>query len=141
VARRSSKAEGQLILILLFVAAPVYGISQVLSVTGWVLPLLALAGIVALVVGVRAAKHRERVTSLRSKYPEDIVQRILAGSVWHGQTEAQLIDALGRPAEVDQKVLKTLRREIWKYGRLSAKRFRLRVTIENGYVAGWDQKA
>jgi hypothetical protein len=34
-----------------------------------------------------------------------------------------------------------MRREIWKYGRISARRFRLRVTIDNGLVVGWDRKA
>jgi hypothetical protein len=89
----------------------------------------------------RVLKRRERLAELNRKYAPETVQRVLAGTIWQGQTEEELIDTLGRPSEIDRKVLKTMRREIWKYGRISTRRFRLRVTVENGVVAGWDHKA
>jgi len=141
MARRSSSAEASLIVLAIVVGLPIYLAMRVIDVTGWIVPLVVIVAIVALVMASQASKRRKRIEELRRKYPEDIVQRILAGQIWQGQTEGQLIDALGSPAEVDRKVLKTMRREIWKYGRMSARRFRLRIIVENGTVAGWDHKA
>jgi hypothetical protein len=59
---------------------------------------------------------------------------------WQGQTQEQLLDSLGRPADTDTKVLKTKTKEIWKYNRVGKNRFGLRVTVENGVVVGWDKK-
>jgi len=141
MARRSTSAETSLIVLAIVVGLPIYLAMKVIDVTGWIVPVVVIVAIVALVMASQASKRRKRIEELRRKYPEDIVQRILAGQIWQGQTEGQLIDALGSPAEVDRKVLKTMRREIWKYGRMSARRFRLRITVENGTVAGWDHKA
>ncbi len=141
MARRSSSAEASLIVLAIVVGLPIYLAMKVIDVTGWIVPLVVIVAIIALVMASQAIKRRKRIEELRRKYSEDIVQRILAGQIWQGQTEGQLIDALGSPAEVDRKVLKTMRREVWKYGRMSARRFRLRITVENGTVAGWDHKA
>jgi uncharacterized membrane protein len=140
MARRSSSAEASLLALAVVIGLPIYLATKVIDVTGWVLPVVVVVVIIGLVIASRANKLRKRLDALRSKYPEEIVQRILGGQIWQGQTEEQLIDAIGSPAEVDTKVLKTMQREIWKYGRISAKRFRLRITVENGMVAGWDQK-
>jgi hypothetical protein len=138
--RRSSSAEASLLVLAIVIGLPVYLAMKVIDVTGWVLPVVVVVVIIGLVIASRANKRRKRLEVLRRKYPEEIVQRILGGQIWQGQTEEQLIDAIGSPAEVDTKVLKTIQREIWKYGRISAKRFRLRITVENGMVTGWDQK-
>lgn len=140
MARRSSSAEASLLALAVVIGLPIYLATKVIDVTGWVLPVVVVVVIIGLVIASRANKRRKRIEALRRKYPEEIVQRILGGQIWQGQTEEQLIDAIGSPAEVDTKVLKTMQREIWKYGRISAKRFRLRITVENGMVAGWDQK-
>lgn len=140
MARRSSSAEASLLALAVVIGLPIYLATKVIDVTGWVLPVVVVVVIIGLVIASRANKRRKRLEALRHKYPEEIVQRILGGQIWQGQTEEQLIDAIGSPAEVDTKVLKTMQREIWKYGRISAKRFRLRITVENGMVAGWDQK-
>ncbi|MGH8156970.1 MAG: hypothetical protein ACREPQ_02525 [Rhodanobacter sp.] len=145
MARRSSSAEAGLIVLAIVAGLPIYLAMKVIDVTGWIAPLVVIVVIVVLIVALvtasRAKKRRKRIEELRRKYPEDIVQRILAGQIWQSQTEGQLIDTLGSPSEIDKKVLKTMRREIWKYGRMSARRFRLRITVENGNVAGWDHKA
>lgn len=140
MARRSSSAEASLLALAVVIGLPIYLATKVIDVTGWVLPVVVFLVIIGLVIASRANKRRKRIEALRRKYPEEIVQRILGGQIWQGQTEEQLIDAIGSPAEVDTKVLKTMQREIWKYGRISAKRFRLRITVENGIVTGWDRK-
>lgn len=48
------------------------------------------------------------------------------------------MDSLGRPLDIDQKVLKT--KEVWKYNQTGKGRYALRITLENGEVVGWDQK-
>ena len=59
---------------------------------------------------------------------------------WQGQTEEQLLDSLGKPKDIDQKVLKTKTKEIWKYNETGKNRYALKITLENGKVVGWDQK-
>ena len=71
---------------------------------------------------------------------EHIVSKILKHQFWEGQTQEQLVDALGNPTEIDRKNLKSKSREIWKYGRTGKNRFNLRITVENKIVVGWEQK-
>ena len=59
---------------------------------------------------------------------------------WQGQTAEQLIDSLGRPEDIDQKILKTKKKEIWKYNHQGGNRYGLRITLDNDHVVGWDQK-
>jgi len=118
-----------------------WALSRILDVTGWIVPLAVVLGIVVLMALRKDARKRARIAALRARYPEDVVQRILAGHIWQGQSEEQLIETLGQPVEVDHKVLKTVRREVWKYQQTSAQRFALRITVENGYVMGWDKKS
>lgn len=128
------------VLIVLFLGGIVWAGSKILAVTGWIVPIAVILGIVLLIAIRNDARKRARIQALRDKYSEDVVKRILAGQIWQGQTEDQLVDTLGRPLEVDRKILKTTRREIWKYKQTSAQRFGLRITVENGYVMGWDHK-
>jgi hypothetical protein len=83
--------------------------------------------------------ERRRV-SLTAQYGQEVCEQILAGELWIGQTEDQLREALGDPSDVDEKVLKTKRREVWKYDQVGANRFNTRVTVENGVVTGWERK-
>lgn len=82
-----------------------------------------------------------RKAKLLEKYDDPaIVDLILRGGVWVGQSADQLRDSLGRPVDVDQKVLKTKIKETWKYNQTGKNRFALRVTLEQGRVVGWDDK-
>jgi hypothetical protein len=79
---------------------------------------------------------------LFAKYKkEQLVLDIMEGKFWKGQTEEQLQDSLGKPDVVDTVVLKTKRKEVWKYQEIQRGQFSLRVTLENGKVIGWDQKS
>lgn len=77
---------------------------------------------------------------LRSKYPEQIVERMVAERVWRNQTAVELADSLGPPHSIERKLLATKMREIWKYYPSGVNRYRLRVTLDNEIVAGWDSK-
>lgn len=86
-------------------------------------------------------KTEEKIRRLMDKYGDEVVvNNIMTNSVWIGQNLHQLIDSRGQAEDVDVKVLKTKKKEIWKYGHQGGNRYRLRVTIENGIVVGWDSK-
>ena len=70
----------------------------------------------------------------------DVLTKIMNRELWIGQTQMQLLDARGNPADKYQKIMATKTREIWKYHQIGANRFRLRITLENGVVVGWDEK-
>ncbi len=82
--------------------------------------------------------RRERVYA-KYGHTED-AKRIISRKVWVGETAEQLRDSLGTPEDIDEKVLKTKRKEIWKYDRKGVNRFGLKFTVENGVVVGWDEK-
>lgn len=86
-------------------------------------------------------KLAERREYLLTKYNDKvIVEMIMKKQFWQGQTEEQLLDSLGRPLDIDQKVLKTKVKETWKYDSTGKNRYALKIIIENGQVTGWDKK-
>lgn len=115
-------------------------------------PFLIIALVVVVVIGIvllltsytnrkRLEDLERRRAALIAKYRDpQIVDKIMRQMFWQGQSQEQLLDSLGRPADIDQKVMKTKVKEIWKYNHMGADRFGLRITIENKVVVGWDQK-
>ena len=81
-----------------------------------------------------------RLAYLEEKYCDETLQRVLQGQLWQGQTAEQVIDSLGEPVAIDRNLLKTRKREIWKYSQSGVNRYRLRITLEGDRVVGWDQK-
>lgn len=78
---------------------------------------------------------------LTMKYrDEQLVQNLLDERFWQGQTAEQLRDSLGEPLDIDQKVLKTKVKEIWKYEQTGKNRYGLKITLDDGIVVSWDQK-
>ena len=141
MARRMTKAESKAFGILALIALPIVGVVKIFEVVGWVIPAVFAAGAVALFFGVQYEKKRKRLLYLRGKYErEELVQKIFQGYFWQGQSEGQLRDALGVPVAVDKKLLKTKSRDVWKYRHQGGNRFGLRITVEDGYVTGWEQK-
>lgn len=85
---------------------------------------------------------KKRREALLGKYGDkQIVDMIMKRMFWQGQTVEQLLDALGNPVDVDKKILKTKSKEVWKYHQTGKGRYRLRITIENGGVVGWEKKS
>lgn len=142
MAKRTTKAEATLIALVLIIGVPIYLVSKMVENTGWVIPVVAIIAAVILLIWYQYNKKQKRLAYLREKYKdEEIVQSIYDGYFWQGQTEEQLNDALGAPLVIDRKVLKAKTKEIWKYNSQGANRYGLRITVENGYVVGWDKKA
>lgn len=100
-----------------------------------------ILGVVVLMVGANIAQAAARRARIYRKYGRsEIAERILSKTVWIGETAEQLRDSFGAPIDVDEKVLKTKRKEVWKYVRKGKNRYGLRFTVENGIVVGWDEK-
>jgi hypothetical protein len=159
MARRMTKAEVSGIIWLTVIGLPIYLVYQLGEAVGW--GWFAL-GIILLIAGYfwhgiaqenarrtqlaqqdaeKLRRENERRSQLLGKYADDkVVDGIMRGSYWQGQTAEQLRDSLGTPSDTDEKVLKTRRREIWKYHHLGGNRFGLRITLEQDQVVGWEEK-
>jgi type II secretory pathway pseudopilin PulG len=88
-----------------------------------------------------AEENRRRRQELMSKYQdEEVVERIMTRRVWTGQTAGMLMDALGPPEAVDVKLLKTKKKEIWKYAHQGGKRYGIRITLDNDKIVKADVK-
>lgn len=141
MARRMAKAESKAIGALAIIALPIVGIVKFFEAVGWVIPVVAAVGAVALFIWYQHDKKQKRLSYLRGKYEdEEVVQKIFQGYFWRGQSEGQLRDSLGPPSDIDNKLLKTKTRDVWKYHHQGGNRFGLRITVEDGYVTGWDKK-
>jgi hypothetical protein len=106
--------------------------------------ILILATIVVWTVVATRAKERRRrarAASIYAKYGHtDIAENIINRSIWVGESSEQLRDSLGSPVDIDEKVLKTKRKEVWKYVPRGASRYGLRITLDDDFVVGWDEK-
>ncbi|HLV88693.1 MAG TPA: hypothetical protein VKV39_17035 [Candidatus Sulfotelmatobacter sp.] len=141
MARRTTKAERNLFIAAIVIGLPIFAVAKFFDALGTVTALSVIIGATALVFVAFVAVKKQKRASLLAKYGDPlVVERILNKTLWVGETSAQLIDSLGAPLEVDRSVLKTKTKETWKYLRKSAKRYGLRVTLENGIVVGWDAK-
>lgn len=97
--------------------------------------LLVLA--VALPVGLRALRYRH----LLRKYGDaEVARAIVEKRILQHMTRAQLLEAWGPPHAQEQRVTKTRTVEVFKYRPTARNRFRDKVTLEDGFVTGWDQK-
>lgn len=137
-----TKKQSEAIFFLIVIAVIIGGIAKFFETVGFIVPIIIAIICIGLYVYYKAVKNKKRLAYLREKYnDEDIVQNIFKGHIWQGQTDEQIIDSIGDPIEVDNKVLKTKKKEIWKYGHKGGNRFDLRITLENDIVVGWDKKA
>lgn len=88
----------------------------------------------------KATRALRYVNALEKYGDPQIAANIADHMIWAGATEEQLTESWGRPVSVDQKLLKTKTKEVWKYNRTGKNRYGSRVTLENGEVVGWEQK-
>ena len=104
----------------------------------WYFWLIFFIGIIFIFAYISNENKRKR---LMERYKdENLVQKLMMGSFWQGQTKGQLVDSIGQPKNVSEQVLKTKKKETWKYQKTGNNRYALKIFIENGIVTGWDQK-
>ena len=99
-----------------------------------------LAALTVLIAAFCVWGYRQRRKHLIEKYGDaEIARRMMKGLIWQGETREQLLESLGKPADTDEKVLKTKTKEIWKYRRTARNRFGLKVTLDDGIVVAWER--
>jgi hypothetical protein len=104
--------------------------------------LIGLLLVIGLWVALSIWLDKRRRARLFAKYGDmQIVEGIMRRTFWQGQTPEQLVDSIGRPVDVDRKVMKNKTKEVWKYQQTGKGRFALRITFENDVVVGWEKKA
>jgi len=142
--RRCSKDNAAALLLLIVVAIIAYAIQGAEILNDAVgTPVLIGAPIAVLVIWilVRALNRSARRAALLARYGDkDVVEQIMRREFWQGQTSEQLTDSLGPPVEMDEHVLRKCVRRTWKHHQTGQNRFRLRITLENDIVTGWDRK-
>jgi hypothetical protein len=134
---------GGLILVILFVVIglPILLLFRLIDSFGPLALLFGAAGVIGLLAAYGLKRQSVRLAELTCKYSsESIAQRIMQRKIWEGQTSEQLRDSRGQPLATDDVLLKTRKREIWKYERRGKNRFGLRVTLDNDVVTGWAQR-
>lgn len=116
MAKKMTKAESQAIIWLFIIGAPVYGVMK-LNESGGLIPFLVFFSIVVTVlVIIKAVRRKRRYNRLMEKYQNSgLVEKLMNRGFWQNQTAGQLLDSLGKPHDIDRKVLKTKKKEVWKY--------------------------
>lgn len=108
---------------------------------GWKITLggiMILIILLALIYWIKIALKRSML--IKKYQDENLANKIMQRTLWQGQTAEQLIDAIGEPKDVDEKVLKTKTKQTWKYFPSGRRRYGLRITLDDGIVVGWDKK-
>ncbi len=141
MAKKMTKAEAQGIFWIVVIGLPIYGIMKLGESVGWGSLIILVVLVIGLVVWFQISKVKKRREILLNKYQDPgLVEALMARRIWQGQTAEQVLDSLGEPHDVDQKLLKTKKKEVWKYNHQGANRYGLRITLDDDQVIGWDQK-
>lgn len=109
----------------------------------WVVAgILIVVAVAVLWFAAFALAKRSRYSRLLRKYggDEKLVDALVTGTIWQGMTAEQLRDSWGDPVSIEEKVMKTKIKQVFKYKQVTKTRFRDKVTLEDGVIVGWDQK-
>jgi hypothetical protein len=86
------------------------------------------------------AEQTAREEDLKSRFGTENAGRILRREIWQGATAEMVVESRGKPEDVDERLTAKKTRLVYKYGQTGKNRYRLRITIENGVVTGWEEK-
>ena len=141
MAKKMSKSELQGIVYLIIIGVPIYAVVQAGESIGWGVITGVIAAGIVFYLWSKSNKTKKRREYLIDKYQDlSLVEDLMNQCFWVEQTADQLIDSLGHPVDIDQKMLKTKKKEVWKYSHQGGNRYSLRITLDNDHVVGWDQK-
>lgn len=143
MAKRKSDGSGIMVVIVIIATA-------ISSATEWVkIHQEQVIGIIGLIICffilkmiLNRQRYKKRVIYLKNKYNNnmEIVNAIIKGQFWQGQSSEQLLDSLGHPDAIDRQVLKTKTKEVWKYDERRKNQFSLKIILEKGNVVGWEKR-
>ena len=102
--------------------------------------LIIVAIAVLAFVAIAMAKHSRYVRLMQKYADEKLVDALISKTIWQGMTAEQLRDSWGEPASIEEKVMKTKIKQVFKYRPVAKDRYRDKVTLEDGVIVGWDQK-
>lgn len=127
-------ARGFAILTFVFIWLTIIG--NIDAIFTFSLYLIGLVSLVFVLIGiVYLIKQKVRKQTLLDKYKDlSKVEWIMSKRLWYGQTQAELVDSFGEPEEVISKPLKTISREVWKYGHVKGRQFATKITLDDGLV-------
>ena len=109
----------------------------------WVVAgILIVVAVAVLCFAAFALAKRSRYSRLLQKYggDEKLVDALITRTIWQGITAEQLRYSWGEPASIEEKVMNTKIKLVFKYRPVAANRYRDKVTLEDGVIVGWDQK-
>lgn len=125
-------------------------IAAVSAAYEWAKSNVLLVGLVVIVLALFLVLHyhlkrkrrEERFRTLVERFgSEEIAGDIMDQKFWIGQSSEMLMESLGAPAAIDKQIMKTKRKEVWKYRQVRRNQFALRITLANDRVVGWDKKS
>lgn len=135
MARRNVGKELAGLGVLIVIGVVVSAVSKVVDSIGFTTVVIGAILVIVGIVWLNIAKRAKRLSYLRGKYgDESVVQHIMSKTLWQGETAEQVRDSIGLPSSVDNNLLKTRKREVWKYHPHGRGRYRLRVTLDNDVV-------
>ena len=91
-------------------------------------------------IAQKQAQDQVRRETLLLRYgDQDLVDAIMGRRVRIGMTKEHLIESWGHPHDIKETILKTKRKEEFKYNNVGVNRYLSRVFLEDGFVVGWKQ--
>jgi len=136
--KQANAVGGTLLVLLSMMTAAFNALNNALGQMGWLYVIIGIIALIGLLLWANERSNAQRRQALLEKYTDPaIVEAIMQRNYWVGQTNEQLNDALGPPADIDERVLKTKVKHTWKYHKRGRNRYALRVILDNGIVVGW----
>lgn len=86
----------------------------------------------------RAQARQERYERLSQRFGAESAIALMEGRYWQGCTTEMVVEAIGPPLDVKEKVYKTKTKTTYCYRQIAKKRFGLKIHFEDGIVVGWD---
>ena len=83
---------------------------------------------------------QQRQQHLVEKYGVDGAAKVNARELWRGAPVDAVIEMFGQPLDVDEVVSKKRVRRVLKYFQIRSNAYGLKVTVDDGFVTGWDRR-
>ena len=94
------------------------------------------------VVKFVARRLKDRALTLRkeqliTRFGPETAQLIMDQQIFRGMTKEMLEESWGQPDDLDEELIRSKKKQTWKYNQVGTNRYKNRVYLENGVVVGW----